>query len=144
LPQPPPPPPHPPRLNQPRDFPSNYMYVPHTDIPQSYYRQDPRLARKLNCTCSLHPDLFVNNSLQPAATEPVNCKNGTSSPAQNIPASPPPPVTGAEPNSESSVATNSRQSVPKLTKGHTTTQKQDTIHPREEHSSNPSVQSLLQ
>jgi hypothetical protein len=93
---PPPSPPHPPPLlHQQRDLPSNYMYVPHTEIPQSYYIEDPRLAHKLNCVCRFGYNLLANNSLQPAATEPVKCETGTSSPAQNIPVSPPPPRKGA-------------------------------------------------
>jgi hypothetical protein len=76
-------------LNQQRDLPSKYMFVPHAEIPQLHYRQDPRLAHKLNWTCSLCSNLSVNNSLQPAARETVNYETGISSPAQNVSASPP-------------------------------------------------------
>jgi hypothetical protein len=91
-------------LNQPRHLPSNYMFVPPEEIPQLHYRQDPRLAHKLNCASSSRSNLTVNNSLQPAARETVNCETGIFSPAQNIPASPPPPETGVESHSDSSIA----------------------------------------
>jgi hypothetical protein len=82
------------------EWPSVQLHVyTSTEIPQLYYRQDPRLAHKLNCTCSLLSNISVNNSFQPAATEPVNSETGISSPAHNIPTSPPPPATGDEPNS---------------------------------------------
>ena len=143
LPQPPPPTP---RLNQPRNLLSNHIFVPHMEIPQFYYRQDPRLSHKLSCTCNSHPNPTVNNNVQPAAKEPVTSETGISPPEQNIPASPPPPGAGDEPNSDSSVAPNSRHSAPKLsrTKGQTHTQQQDTTHPREEHSYISSDQNLLQ
>jgi hypothetical protein len=80
--------------NQPRDLPSKYMFVPDANIPQLHYRQDPRLAHELKCTCSLHPNLTVNNNFQPAATEPLNCETGVPSFAQNIPASHSPPLQG--------------------------------------------------
>jgi hypothetical protein len=64
------------------------MFVPPEEIPQLLYRQDPRLAHKLNCICGLCFNLSVNNNLQPAARQTVNRETGISSPAQNIPASP--------------------------------------------------------
>jgi hypothetical protein len=78
-------------LNQPRDLPSKYMFVPHVEILQLHYRQDPRLAHKLNCTCNLRSNLSVNNSLQPAVREPANCETGIYLPTQNTPVSLPPP-----------------------------------------------------
>jgi hypothetical protein len=144
LPRPPPTQPY--SSNQPRDLPSNYMFAPHAEIPQLHYRQDPRLAHKLNCTCSFRSNISVNNSFQPAARETVNCKTGKSSPAQKTPASPLPPATGDESLSDSSVAPKSRRPVPNLTitKGQRTAQQYDTTHPRKEHSSNPSDHGLLQ
>jgi hypothetical protein len=60
------------------------MLVPQTDIPQFHSREDQRLALKSNCTYGFCSNLSVNNSIQPAARNPVDCETG-------IPASPPPP-----------------------------------------------------
>jgi hypothetical protein len=78
-------------LNQPCHLPSKYMFVPHANIPQLHYRQDPRLAYKLNRTCRLRSNLSENNGLQPAARKHANCEQGLPTPARNIPASSLPP-----------------------------------------------------
>jgi hypothetical protein len=121
------------------------MFVPSTEIPQFYCRQDPRLAYKLYCTSNLCYSLSVNNCLQPAAKAPANCGTDISSPAQNINASPPTQAKEYSPNSESLATFNSQRSVLKLTrtKGQTSTQQQGTAHSRGELSSNPSDQNLL-
>jgi hypothetical protein len=71
-------------LNKPPGFLSKYMFVPHAEISQLHYRQDPRPFYKLNSICSLRSNLPVNKSFQPAAWKPVNCETGIPSPAQNI------------------------------------------------------------
>jgi hypothetical protein len=81
-------------LNQPRDLPSQHTFVPHAEIPQLHYGQDPRLTLKIKLHCSLRSNLSVNNSFQLTARNRVNCETGIHSAAQNIPASPPPPPWG--------------------------------------------------
>jgi hypothetical protein len=121
LPQPPPRQPY--SLNQPRDLLSNYMLVPHAEIPQLHYRGVPRLAHKLNIACSLRSDL---PGLQPAATEPVNYETGISS-------SPPP--TGDTSNArdtwritESLTNTNSNIFKPLTVNGKTVTEIQEKVN----------------
>jgi hypothetical protein len=134
------------RFTSPRDLPSKYTFMPHAEVPKLHYRQDPRLAHKLNCTCSLSSNLSVHSRFQTATRKPVSCETGIHSPAQNIPASRPRPSTMDESHSDSSVAPKSRRSVPKLarTKEHRATEQHDTTHLREEHGSNPSNQNSLQ
>jgi hypothetical protein len=61
-------------LNQARDLPSKYTFVPHPETAQLCYRPDPWLANKVNCTGSLSSDLSANNSFQPTARKLVTVK----------------------------------------------------------------------
>jgi hypothetical protein len=121
-------------LNQSRHLPSKYMFAPHVDVPQLYYRQDPRVAHKFNCTCRLRCNLSVKNSLQPAARKHVTCEHGIPSSAHSIPVYPF-PVMEDESHSDSKALLNLLKLA--RTKGRTTTKQHVTTHLREEHSSSP-------
>jgi hypothetical protein len=117
--QQPQPPPQPFSLNQPLDLPSKYMFVPQPDTAQFHYRSDPRLALRVNCTCSLSSNLPTNISFRPTARKFDNCEDGISSPAYYIPVSTSPPETADEYHSVSSATNKSRPSVSKRTKSKT-------------------------
>jgi hypothetical protein len=107
------------------DLASNYMCLPHSQTAQLHFRPSSVFPPTFRCTCS---NTSADNGSQPTANKA--CDNGMSSPAQNIPASPPPPETREESHSTSSTS-KPRPTVPKSAK-------------RKENISNPSVQDPLQ
>jgi hypothetical protein len=130
-------------LNQPRDLPSEYLFVLSKDIIIQHSRQDPRLVHNQSCSCCVRSSMPTQTTIQPTVRKPDVSETCISPPAQDRPISPPPAVVeDSDSQTHCSVIPKSRPTDPRLSvdrksgkrKGNNanTETEQCTAHPSEE------------